>query len=94
MRRLGLGLLGAASALALLATAAAAQTDNWCSGKTIRLFSGGPARSDDDVIEEVRQIHAGGGRGSIVGRNAFQRPRDDALRLLERIIDIHLGKAG
>jgi class I fructose-bisphosphate aldolase len=63
-------------------------------GRRIVLFSGGPARSDDDVIEEVKQIHAGGGGGSIVGRNAFQRPRDDALRLLERIIDIHLGKAG
>jgi class I fructose-bisphosphate aldolase len=62
-------------------------------GRRIVVFSGGPARSDRDILEDVHEIHAGGGHGSIVGRNAFQRPRDQALKLLERIIDIHLGKA-
>jgi class I fructose-bisphosphate aldolase len=61
-------------------------------GRRIVIFSGGPARSDDEFLDEIRQIHAGGGHGSIVGRNAFQRPRDQALALLARIIDIHLGK--
>lgn len=61
-------------------------------GRRIVVFSGGPARSDDDLIEEVRGIHAGGGFGSIVGRNAFQRPREQALALLDRICDIHLGR--
>lgn len=63
-------------------------------GRRIVIFSGGPARSDDEILDEVHEIHAGGGHGSIVGRNAFQRPRAEALKLLERIIDIHLGKAG
>ena len=40
-----------------------------------------------------RAIRDGGGRGSIVGRNAFQRPRAEALALLDGIINIHLGKA-
>jgi class I fructose-bisphosphate aldolase len=61
-------------------------------GRRIVIFSGGPARSDDAVLDEIRQVHRGGANGSIVGRNAFQRPRQEALRLLGNIIDIHLGK--
>jgi class I fructose-bisphosphate aldolase len=44
------------------------------------------------MLEEVRSIGAGGGFGSIIGRNAFQRPREQALALLERVCDIHLGR--
>jgi class I fructose-bisphosphate aldolase len=62
-------------------------------GRRIVIFSGGPTRDDAQLLEEVRQIHAGGGFGSIVGRNAFQRPREQALPLLERIGDIHWGKS-
>jgi len=62
-------------------------------GRRIVIFSGGPARSDDDLLAEVRGIHAGGGFGSIVGRNAFQRPHDEALALLDAVCDIHLGRA-
>ena len=61
-------------------------------GRRIVLFSGGPTRSDDDLFEETRAIHSGGGFGSIVGRNAFQRPHDQAIALLSRICDIHLGR--
>ena len=61
MRRLGNGLLGAASALALMATAASAHSEGWCSGKTIRLFSGGPA---------------GGAFNSIIDRGAQQAAAD------------------
>lgn len=62
-------------------------------GRRIVVFSGGPTRSDDELLQEVRGIHAGGGFGSIVGRNAFQRPHDEAVALLHSICDIHLGKA-
>ena len=60
-------------------------------GRRLVVFSGGPSRNDDEVLDEVRSIHAGGGFGSIVGRNAFQRPREEALTLLKQICSIHLG---
>jgi fructose-bisphosphate aldolase, class I len=58
-------------------------------GKRIVIFSGGAAKGTDDVLEEVRQIAAGGGFGSIVGRNAFQRSRADGIDLLKKIIAIY-----
>jgi class I fructose-bisphosphate aldolase len=63
-------------------------------GRRIVIFSGGPAKEDDEgVLEEVRAIHQGGGFGSIIGRNSFQRPRKKALDLLSRVMNIYLGKA-
>jgi class I fructose-bisphosphate aldolase len=41
------------------------------------------------VLKEIRQIAEGGGFGSIVGRNSFQRKRTDAIDLLHKIMDIH-----
>ncbi|MEQ1769540.1 MAG: class I fructose-bisphosphate aldolase [Devosia sp.] len=61
-------------------------------GRRIVLFSGGPARTDEEVLAEVAAIHDGGGRGSIIGRNIFQRPRAEALALLDKIIGVHLGQ--
>lgn len=61
-------------------------------GRRIVLFSGGPVRDERALLDEVREIHEGGAHGSIVGRNAFQRPRREALNLLDRIIAIHLGE--
>ncbi len=61
-------------------------------GRRIMIFSGGAEASDDTLLEEVRGIQAGGGFGSIVGRNSFQRPHDDAVRLLGQIMDIYLGR--
>jgi len=59
-------------------------------GRRIVIFSGGPAVSDEDkLLDEVRAIHAGGGFGSIIGRNSFQRPKKDAVRLLGAIMDIY-----
>lgn len=60
-------------------------------GKRIVIFSGGAAKGSDEVIEEIRQINAGGGFGSIVGRNAFQRPRAEGIALLEKIIAVYKG---
>jgi fructose-bisphosphate aldolase, class I len=58
-------------------------------GKRIVVFSGGEAKTRDDLLEEVRGIRQGGGNGSIIGRNSFQRSKDDALKLLTEVIDIY-----
>jgi class I fructose-bisphosphate aldolase len=55
------------------------------------IFSGGPREADDKLLEEVQGIRAGGGYGSIIGRNSFQRPKSDAIALLRRIMDIYAG---
>ena len=61
-------------------------------GKRIVVFSGGGAKSNEDVYAEARGIRDGGGNGSIIGRNTFQRPREEALAMLADIIDIYKGK--
>lgn len=60
-------------------------------GRRIVIFSGGAKVDDATLLDEVRAIHAGGGFGSIIGRNSFQRPRADALKLLGQIMDIYTG---
>ena len=57
-------------------------------GKRIVIFSGGEAKGTDDLLEDVRQIAQGGAFGSIMGRNAFQRPRAEALKLLATVMQI------
>ncbi len=61
-------------------------------GRRIVVFSGGEAKDVDGVLKEVQGVRDGGGNGSIIGRNSFQRPRDEALSLLEKIVDIYKGK--
>ena len=64
-------------------------------GRRIVIFSGGAAVFDDDVLlDEIRAIHAGGGFGSILGRNSFQRPRAAALKMLGAVMDIYAGPPG
>jgi class I fructose-bisphosphate aldolase len=58
-------------------------------GRRLVVFSGGPRSDDATLLEEVRAIRAGGGTGSIIGRNSFQRPEPDALRLLGQVADIY-----
>ena len=58
-------------------------------GKRIVIFSGGEAKGTDELLDEVRAIAEGGGFGSIVGRNSFQRPRPEALKLLRNMMDIY-----
>ena len=62
-------------------------------GRRIVIFSGGAAKGTEGVLEEVRGIAAGGGFGSIMGRNAFQRPRAEAIKLLHDVMDVFLAKA-
>lgn len=57
-------------------------------GKRIVIFSGGEAKGTGEVLEEVRQLAAGGAFGSIMGRNAFQRPKPEATKLLTDVMEI------
>ena len=57
-------------------------------GRRIVIFSGGAAKTDDEVIGEARAIRDGGGFGSIMGRNSFQRPEAAAKKLLASILDV------
>ncbi|QJE73356.1 class I fructose-bisphosphate aldolase [Aerophototrophica crusticola] len=61
-------------------------------GRRIVVFSGGAAKGEDAVFEDARAIRDGGGNGSIIGRNAFQRSREDALALLDKLVRIYQGK--
>jgi fructose-bisphosphate aldolase, class I len=60
-------------------------------GRRIVIFSGGTTHSDDALLEEVRAIQGGGGFGSIIGRNSFQRSKPDALKLLDSVMKIYSG---
>ena len=56
-------------------------------GRRIVIFSGGAAKGTDDLLAEVRAMAQGGSFGSIMGRNAFQRPKDEAVKLLQDVMD-------
>ena len=58
-------------------------------GRRIVIFSGGEAKGTEDLLAEIREIAAGGGFGSIMGRNAFQRPREEAVKLLREVMGIY-----
>jgi class I fructose-bisphosphate aldolase len=58
-------------------------------GKRIVVFSGGEASTIDSVLSDTLAIHEGGGNGSIIGRNCFKRPRDEALVMVQDIINIY-----
>jgi class I fructose-bisphosphate aldolase len=61
-------------------------------GKRIVIFSGGEAKDTAGLLDEVRAIRDGGGYGSIIGRNSFQRPKEEALKMLDAVIQIYQGK--
>jgi len=58
-------------------------------GRRIVVFSGGAAKGADAVFQDARDIRDGGGNGSIIGRNTFQRSREDALAMLDRLVRIY-----
>ncbi len=60
-------------------------------GRRIVIFSGGATAADEQVFTEARAIRDGGGFGSIIGRNSFQRKKEDALKFLSTIISIYEG---
>jgi class I fructose-bisphosphate aldolase len=60
-------------------------------GKRIVIFSGGEAKATDALLEDIRGLKEGGAFGSIMGRNAFQRPKAEALKLLDDVMRIFAG---
>jgi class I fructose-bisphosphate aldolase len=62
-------------------------------GKRIVVFSGGESKSLDGLYEEIHGLRDGGANGSIIGRNTFQRPKQEALAMLAHVIEIYQGKA-
>jgi len=60
-------------------------------GRRVVIFSGGEAKAKEDIMAEIRGIAEGGGFGSIVGRNSFQRPKAEAVALLHEIQDVYAG---
>jgi fructose-bisphosphate aldolase, class I len=60
-------------------------------GRRIVIFSGGAKAADEAVFDEARAIRDGGGFGSIIGRNSFQRPREEAVKFLQTVINIYAG---
>jgi class I fructose-bisphosphate aldolase len=62
-------------------------------GRRIVIFSGGAKKEDDEAMfDEIRAVRDGGGFGSIIGRNSFQRPKEHALRFLETIMKLYAGE--
>jgi class I fructose-bisphosphate aldolase len=61
-------------------------------GRRIVIFSGGAKVADEAVFDEARAIRDGGGFGSIIGRNSFQRPRKEAVKFLQNVIGIYSGE--
>jgi fructose-bisphosphate aldolase, class I len=61
-------------------------------GRRIVIFSGGAKSEDKHVFEEARAIRDGGGFGSIIGRNSFQRPKAEAVKFLQTIMGIYAGE--
>ena len=61
-------------------------------GRRIVVFSGGAAKGADAVYQDARDIRDGGGNGLIIGRNTFQRPREEALAMLAKLVNIYKGK--
>ncbi|MEH3105036.1 MAG: class I fructose-bisphosphate aldolase [Sphingomonas phyllosphaerae] len=61
-------------------------------GRRIVVFSGGAAKGTDAVYQDARDILAGGGNGSIIGRNTFQRERGEALAMLDKLVSIYKGE--
>ena len=62
-------------------------------GRRIVVFSGGEASTTESVFDAARAIRDGGGNGSIIGRNTFQRPREDTIKMLDTLVQIYSGKA-
>ncbi len=61
-------------------------------GRRIVIFSGGDAKTTPDLLKEVSELAQGGAFGSIMGRNAFQRPKAEAVTLLKDVMDAFAGK--
>jgi class I fructose-bisphosphate aldolase len=61
-------------------------------GRRLVVFSGGTSKDEESLLNEIKELYLGGASGSIIGRNSFQRKYDDALSLLNKIMNIYKGK--
>ena len=61
-------------------------------GRRMVVFSGGAKKGADSILDDARAIRDGGGNGSIVGRNSFQRPLKEALEMLGNLVEIYKGR--
>jgi class I fructose-bisphosphate aldolase len=57
--------------------------------RRIVVFSGNAFTDMQGLLNDIKEIRDGGGNGSIIGRNTFQRPREEALAMLNKVIDIY-----
>ena len=57
-------------------------------GRRLVVFSGMEATSEEAVLNNMRQVAAGGGSGTAIGRNLFQRPRAEGLKVADQLIQI------
>ena len=78
--------------VASLADRARHVVESCFNGKRVVIFSGGAAKGTKEVLEEVEQLAQGGSFGSIMGRNAFQRPKKEAIELLQNVMDVYKGQ--
>jgi class I fructose-bisphosphate aldolase len=62
-------------------------------GQAFVLFSGGSKVSDADLLDKTRLVMEAGATGLIFGRNMWQRPMAEALRLTEEIKRVMLAAA-
>ncbi|MBY0280618.1 MAG: class I fructose-bisphosphate aldolase [Alphaproteobacteria bacterium] len=58
-------------------------------GRRMVIFSGGESKDTKSVLDDARAIQAGGGYGSIIGRNCFQRPRGEAMDMLKDLAEMY-----
>ncbi|OFZ11496.1 MAG: fructose-bisphosphate aldolase [Bdellovibrionales bacterium RBG_16_40_8] len=65
--------------------------DSCFNGRRVVIFSGGANKSTAEILDEVRGLAKGGAFGSIMGRNAFQRPKKEAIKLIHDVMDIFTG---
>lgn len=75
--------------IATLAERAAHVVQSSFNGRRIVIFSGGEAKGDAEILEDTKQLASGGAFGAIVGRNAFQRPKAEAIKLLNQMQAIY-----
>jgi len=57
-------------------------------GRSLVIFSGGSKVSDEDLLAKVNSTMEQGATGLIFGRNMWQRPKDGALAITERVKEI------
>lgn len=58
-------------------------------GRRIVIFSGLEMKNASAVVDDAKAIAAGGAFGSIIGRNCFQRPYDEALTMLKEVAEVY-----